>query len=237
MIPESKQPEILYEDNHILVALKPPGLLSQADITGDSDILTNLKEYIRQSRNKPGNVYMGLLHRLDRSTGGIMVFALTSKAAGRLSEDFRKSKVIKKYLAMAPFTVRKCSELLGGCTGELIDIYRKDESSRMAVSCSADHPQAKQARLKYTIRQDLSTASHTVFEIELLTGRFHQIRYQLSSRGLPLAGEARYSNQGLSEFRLALWAYYLEFDHPVGTEVRRMKFERLPSEQWWKDRM
>ncbi|HBS06956.1 MAG TPA: RNA pseudouridine synthase [Leptospiraceae bacterium] len=230
-------PEILYEDNHILVVIKPPGLLSQADSSGHADIFSVLKDYIKQSRNKPGNVYLGLLHRLDRSTGGIMVFALTSKAAARLSEEIRKSRLIKKYLALLPFSEDQVRKSLGESEGELVDIYRKDEASRMAIACKPNEPGAREARLRYRLRPDLSPSKHSVLEIDLITGRFHQIRFQLSSRGLPLCGEARYANQGLPDFRLGLWAFHLEFDHPVGTDKRRMIFERMPSEEWWKVRL
>ena len=166
-----------------------------------------------------------------------MVFALTSKAAARLSEEIRESRVIKRYLAMVPFSPEHTLHQLGSDQGELKDIYRKDESRRMAVHCNEGETGAKLARLRYAIRNDLSPADHTVLEIDLITGRFHQIRYQLNRRGLPLCGEARYANQGLPDYRLALWAFHLEFDYPVGKEKGRMVFDRMPTEDWWKQRL
>tara|TARA_Y100001937_G_scaffold23899_1_gene34019 strand:+ start:17954 stop:18682 length:729 start_codon:yes stop_codon:yes gene_type:complete len=226
--------EILYEDNHLLVVVKPPGILSQEDASGDPDVLSILKRYIKESRNKPRNVFVGLVHRLDRATGGIMVLALTSKAAARLSEDFQKSRVTKKYIAVVNRSLDETLAILPGKSGELSDRYRKDERSRMAVACEADHPDAKEARLLFSVLGDLSGSKHTALEVELLTGRFHQIRYQLASRGLPLAGEAKYADQGLADFRLGLWSYRLEIRHPVGQRELKV-FEKLPSSRWWRD--
>ncbi|MCB1171182.1 MAG: RluA family pseudouridine synthase [Leptospiraceae bacterium] len=254
------KPEVLFEDNHVLVCIKPPGILSQSDISGDPDQLSIVREYIRIVRNKLGNVYLALLHRLDRSTGGLMVFALTSKAAGRLSEAFKKRLVTKRYLALVPFSLQESLSRLGGLEGELVDVYRKDEKSKMAVACPANHPEAKEARLKFRIlnedtenvaagflsnstdssssraasRQTLSQPGFTVIQIELLTGRFHQIRFQLSKRGLPLCGEAKYADQGLPDFRLGLWAYQLKFPHPIQGQC---EFEAMPSAQWWAERL
>ena len=253
------RPEVLFEDNHILVCIKPPGVLSQGDASGDPDQLSIIREYIRISRKKPGNVYLGLLHRLDRSTGGLMVFALTSKAAARLSEAFKKRLVTKRYLALVPFAPEDCRSRLGGAEGELLDVYRKDEQRKVAVACSSDHPDAKEARLRFRIlgeeteriaamlsgqtgssspgagsSQTPSQPDFSVIEIELLTGRFHQIRFQLSARGLPLCGEAKYANQGLPDFRLGLWACSLRFPHPIQGQC---EFERMPPRQWWAERL
>lgn len=236
-------PEILYEDNHILVCIKPPGILSQSDVSGHPDMVSTLKSYIKISRNKPGNVYLGLLHRLDRSTGGLMVFALTSRGARRLSTAFQQHSVEKNYLALVCSPVSETERILGGQQGELTDHYRKDSAKRMALPCPANHPDAREARLLFSIvrqGQELSFESppcdprrFTLLDIQLLTGRFHQIRYQLASRGLPLVGESKYAHQGLPDYRMGLWSYRLRFIHPTGQE---MEFRRLPDAGWFADR-
>lgn len=241
----ARLPEILFEDNHIIVVVKPAGMLSQSDQTGDKDLLEFLREYIQESKGKPGRAFIGLVHRLDRSTGGIMVFARTSKAAARLSEAFRSHKVQKRYIALVAESFDRARSMLGP-DGTLKDNYRKDESLRMAVSCASGHPDAKPASLSFRLLRSVSELSSagstlpdvalhrtTLIELELHTGRFHQIRYQLSSRGLPIVGDAKYGSRR-SDKNLALWAYHLHFPHPIRDT---MDFTALPPKDWWSERV
>ena len=181
---------------------------SQEDATGDMDILTELKEYIRQKYEKPGNVYLGLLHRLDRPAGGVMVFARTSKAAARLSEAIKKGEVEKTYLAVLQKRPEKDS---GDLTGYII----KDEKLNLSRMTDKNEPGAKEARLFYEVlgeKQGLTLA-----KIRLYTGRSHQIRVQFMSIGCPLFGDMRYG-KGEEKQQLALWSQSLSFLHPVKKE-------------------
>lgn len=201
--------EILYEDNHLIVAVKPPNMLSQKDITNDVDILSLLKSYIKDKYHKPGNVYLGLVHRLDRPVGGIMVFARTSKAAGRLSKMFRDNEVEKRYLAII-------NGILSG-KGEFNDYLLKEENGNTIVSSKG-----KLSKLEYEVIKNYEDKS--LVKIKLYTGRHHQIRVQFASRGYPLIGDKRYSNSNSNELRL--FSYYLKFIHPVTNE--ELEFKYLP---------
>lgn len=204
--------EILYEDNHLLVVVKPVNILSQSDITGDNDMLSILKEYIKEKYNKPGNVYLGLVHRLDRPTGGIMVFARTSKAAKRLSEQIKNNEFKKTYLAVIPNLKNK--------TGTLKNYIEKKED---ATSVITTKDKGKYAELSY---DEISKKGiYSLVKIELKTGRHHQIRLQFSNIGSPLYGDKRYG-KGETE-GLALCAYKLEFTHPVTKE--KLVFKKYPN--------
>ena len=200
---------VLYEDNHLLVVVKPPNLPVQADSSRDEDLLNILKGYIGHKYQKPGNVYMGLVHRLDRPVGGVMVFARTGKAAARLSRDFAAHAQDKRYLAVLQ------GELTGPRTLE--DWLRKDGDGIVRV-VPADAPGAKSARLLTTPlarREGLTLA-----EVRLYTGRAHQIRVQHAHAGLPLWGDARYGG-GKPGQQIALWAWSLSFKHPTRDEQLR----------------
>ena len=211
-------PDILYEDNHVIVAVKPPNMLSQADKTGDTDMLSLLKEYIRQEYAKPGNVYLGLVHRLDRPVGGVMVFARTSKAAARLSETFRTHEQDRRYLAVVE------GEIAG--ERELKDFLLKDGKTGMVKCVKAGTPGAKEARLK------TAPIAHkdglTLTQVQLFTGRSHQIRVQHAHAGHPLWGDMRYGH-GKPGRQIALWAWALKLDHP--TKKEEMSFFALPPEE------
>ena len=212
---------ILYEDNHIIVAIKPFNMLSQKDATNDIDILTLLKEYIKKKYNKPGNVYLGLVHRLDRPVGGVMVFARSSKAASRLTEMFKKHDFSKKYIAVV-------NGIFDKKEGTFKDYLFKEENGNTIVT---DSKKGKYAELNYRVIDENKSNNLSLVEIELLTGRHHQIRVQFSSRGHSLYGDQRYGKQDNEQ--IALWAYSLSFMHPVKKE--NVCFECFPPiEGIWK---
>ncbi|MBR4194855.1 MAG: RluA family pseudouridine synthase [Oscillospiraceae bacterium] len=211
---------VLYEDNHVLVAVKPPNMLSQADSTGDADILTELKEYIRREYNKPGNVYLGLVHRLDRPVGGLMVFARTSKAASRLSAQLTEHEVGREYLCVVEGEVQD--------EFTLTDYLIKDPIKNRVVICEADEKGSKLAILHgRCIDRRENTA---LCAIRLETGRSHQIRVQMSSIGAPLWGDNRYG-KGIPGQQIALWGYKLTFIHP--TTRKLMTFHAMPDGGIW----
>lgn len=210
--------EILYEDNHIIVVVKPFNILSQSDDTKDIDMLTLIKSYLKEKYNKPGNVYLGLIHRLDRPTGGIMVFAKTSKAASRLSEQIRLNLFTKKYLAVV-------NGYLSEKSGAFEDYILKKEDNSSVISNLG-----KYAKLEYEVLKEKSNLS--LVNILLHTGRHHQIRVQFASRNHPLYGDQRYGKS--SKKQLALFAYYLSFNHPVTKE--KLEFIKYPDKVGiWKE--
>lgn len=210
--------EILYEDNHIIVVVKPFNILSQSDDTKDIDMLTLIKSYLKEKYNKPGNVYLGLIHRLDRPTGGIMVFAKTSKAASRLSEQIRLNLFTKKYLA-----------IVNGYFDEKVGVF-EDYILKKEDNSSVISNLGKYAKLEYEVLKEKSSLS--LVNILLHTGRHHQIRVQFASRNHPLYGDQRYGET--SKKQLALFAYYLSFNHPVTKE--KLEFIKYPDKVGiWKE--
>lgn len=207
--------KIIYEDNHVIVAEKPPMMLSQGDDTGDTNILDELKQYIKVKYEKPGNVYLGLLHRLDRPVGGLMVFAKTSKAASRLSDQIRRGMVNKNYVAVV-HGMTEDSEVLRDY------LVKNRDANRVTVS-SKDNPDAKYCELEYSTIERLNEKS--LVKIKLITGRSHQIRVQFSSRKHPLVGDMRYGYR--EKGNIALYAYSISFIHPVTKE--KMQFTEIPN--------
>jgi 23S rRNA pseudouridine1911/1915/1917 synthase len=206
--------EVLYCDNHILVAVKPFNMPSQSDSSGDGDMLTAMKKYVGIKYNKPGNVYLGLVHRLDRPAGGVMVFARTSKAAARLSAQFAAHSQGRKYLAV----VR--GEMRGD--RRLVDYLAKGGDGMVRI-VGESAPGAKRAEL--VTRPVAVRGGLTLTDVELFTGRAHQIRVQHAGAGHPLWGDARYGGGKPGE-QLALWAYRLSIKHPTRDEV--MSFSARP---------
>jgi len=203
---------ILYEDNHIIVVEKPFNVLSQADDTNDEDMLTIIKDYIKEKYNKPGNVYLGLVHRLDRPVGGVMVFAKTSKAASRLSDEVRTKSMHKYYLAVVH---GKLAE------GTLIDKISKDEKTNNSY---IDDVNGKESILSYKTLYYDKVNDLSLIEVDLKTGRHHQIRLQMSNINHPLYGDQRYGKG--EKTQIALYAYKLCFIHPVTKE--ELCFKNLP---------
>lgn len=213
------QPEILYEDNHILVVVKKAGELTQGDDTGDESLLESCREYIRKKYNKPGNVYTGLVHRLDRPVSGVICFAKTSKAASRLCEQFRKRSTEKIYLAVVEGNMPASGGELAHWLSESSGKVRKTSAS------FKEQAGAKKAVLSYKVIE--KTNSRSLLEIKLLTGYKHQIRVQLAKMGCPIVGDFKYDGRGkgavtekLYQGRaIALHASRLIISHPTKKEL------------------
>ncbi|MDO4392767.1 MAG: RNA pseudouridine synthase, partial [Clostridium sp.] len=181
--------KVIYEDNHIIVVEKPANIPSQGDKTGDLDMLTIIKAYLKEKYNKPGNVYLGLVHRLDRPVGGVMVFAKTSKAAARLSEQVREKVFKKKYLVIVngKFEEKK---------GTLKDYLLKNERLNKSRVVEEGTKNSKYAELDYEVLKYDKEQNLSLLKINLHTGRHHQIRVQLSSRDHSIYGDAKYNGRG-----------------------------------------
>ena len=205
---EPKKLNILYEDNHLIFVEKSVNIPVQADSSGDEDLQTALKRYIKEKYQKPGEVFLGIAHRLDRPVGGAMVFCKTSKAAARVSEQIRKNEMGKVYLAVV------CGNAESG-QNTLINYLVKDEKNNMVRTCEEGEKGAKYAELAYKVvgrNGDLSLVSVT-----LKTGRSHQIRVQMKAAGLPLWGDNRYGS-GKPGQQIALWSSRITLIHPTKKE-------------------
>lgn len=209
---DGKMKKIIYEDNHLLVVEKPRNMVVQEDVTKDSDLFSSLKLYIKNKYNKPGDVYLGLVHRLDRPVGGVMVFARTSKSASRLSESIKNRKFNKVYLAVVNGSLDK--------NGVFEDYLMKNEK----LNKSFVDKNGKFSRLSYEVLGVKNNLS--LVKINLDTGRSHQIRVQFSSREHSLWGDQKYNKDANVGEQLALWSYELELEHPVKKEL--IKFKCLP---------
>lgn len=207
--------DILYEDNHLLVVKKPAGYLSQPAKKDLPDMLTELKAYLKETYHKPGNVFLGLVHRLDVNVSGVMVFAKTSKCASRLFSSMREGNFVKRYAAVVKGTLPLHQPQT------LIDHLAKDEKRKMSVK--TDENEGKRAELVYEAIENAMVDNMPIalVRITLESGRFHQIRKQLSLRGMPVAGDNKYGTF-LPGYPIALVAYHLAFPHP--TKDERMVF-------------
>lgn len=208
---------IIYEDNHIIVVEKPVNIPTQEDKTGDLDMLTIVKKYLKEKYSKPGNVYLGLVHRLDRPTGGIMVFAKTSKAASRLSEVIRCGNFKKKYRAIVKGDIED--------SGILENYLKKNQ--RLNKSFVVDKAEGKLAKLEYKKIKYIKEKNVSLVDINLITGRHHQIRVQFANIGHPIYADSKYDKPYKNQ-DLKLYAYSLSFKHPVKDEI--VKFEYIPDE-------
>ena len=209
---------IIYEENHLLVVEKPINILVQEENSHDVDLLAILKNDIKKRYNKPGNVYLGLVHRLDRPVGGVMVFAKTSKAASRLSEQVRTHRLKKEYHAIVMGKVEN--------KGHLVDKLYKDTSKNMVVVSD----KGKEAILDYELVDYKNNLS--LVKIFLKTGRSHQIRVQFSSRNHPLYGDQRYNKNAKIGEQIALFASSLTLEHPTTKEIMTFKLP-LPRRKPW----
>lgn len=207
--------EILYEDNHIIVVIKKPNIPSQEDSSKDLDLLNMVKNYVKVKYNKPGNVYIGLVHRLDRPVSGIMVFARSSKAASRLNEQIKNKEFKKEYLAVINGIIKEDR-------GEFKDKLEKLSTGNTIVSNNG-----KESELDFEVIERNIIKQLSLVKIRLKTGRHHQIRVQFSSRGYPLYGDQRYGK--LDKKQIALHAYSLSFLHPISKE--RLTFKNLPQDR------
>lgn len=211
---------IIYEDNHLLVVEKPINMPVQADDSHDLDLLTLLKADLKKRYHKPGNVYLGLVHRLDRPVGGVMVFAKTSKAASRLSEQVRTHQLKKEYYAIV---LGKIEE-----KGRLEDYLLKNEKKNIVTV----HPQGKHAILDFTRLQYQKDMS--LVKIQLKTGRSHQIRVQFSHHGYPLFGDQKYSQKAKPGQQIALFSHAITFQHPTTKETLHFSLS-LPCHYPWNE--
>lgn len=217
---------ILYEDNHIIVVMKPQGLPSCGDESGDDNMLEQVRRYVKEKYNKPGNVYIGLIHRLDRPTGGVMVFAKTSKAASRLAEQMRNGDFEKKYLAVLVGTPKETK-------GTLVNYLKKNPVNNMVYICTQTTDGAKMASLEYRVLEE--KGGYCLADIKLHTGRTHQIRVQMAGISHPVYGDMRYGGENAKKGNLALWAYSLTFTHPVTKERLRFMLEPPAENVPWKN--
>ena len=210
--------KVIYEDNQIIVVEKEPNIPSQSDKTGDKDMLSLVKEYIKEKYNKPGEVYIGLVHRLDRPVGGVMVFARTSKSASRLSEQVRNKTLQKTYIATVDGRFEEN-------TGTLENYLYKDERNNMSKVVNKEKKNAKLAILDYEVLNYDEKRDLSVVKVNLRTGRHHQIRVQFAYAGHSLYGDQKYGVRGKGK-QIRLWAYKLTLEHPTKKEM--MTFESKP---------
>ena len=213
--------KVIYEDNHIIVVEKMVNIPSQADKTEDVDMLSIIKSYLKEKYNKPGNVYLGLVHRLDRPVGGVMVFAKTSKAASRLSEQVRNKTFKKEYLVICNGKMEKEKDTL-------VDYLWKDEKKNTSYVVKPTKKNAKQAILDYEVLKYDKAQNLSLLKMNLYTGRHHQIRVQLSSRMHAIYGDNKYHGRGAGT-GICLWAYKLTIEHPITKQ--EMTFVDFPEKK------
>ena len=201
--------KVIYVDNHIIAVIKPTGLLTQPDRKGDESLIDQTRQWIKKKYNKPNNIFLGLVHRLDRNVSGVVLFARTSKAASRLSKQFREGTPKKHYRAI----------VLGKLKEEhttLVHYLRKEKSLRATVF-PRETSTAKRSELSYEVINALENKS--LLEVSLSTGRFHQIRAQMAFIGHPIIGDVKYgAPEPLPNQEIALYAHKLVFSHPVSNE-------------------
>lgn len=218
--------EVIYEDNHIIIVNKAPGEIVQGDKTGDKPLLDTVKEWIKETHAKPGNIFLGVVHRLDRPVGGLVVFAKTSKALSRLNEMFRKGEVHKTYWALTRNRPAKDNDLLT----HYITTVEKNNKSYASLTPKSG---AKESKLRYRVLAE--GQSLNLIEVELLTGRKHQIRVQMSSIGCPIKGDLKYGDKRSNpDGSISLIARRIRFVHPVsGKEIDLTA--PVPDERVWRE--
>lgn len=218
--------KVVYEDNHIIIVNKCSGEIVQGDKTGDKPLSDTVKEYIKQKYNKPGNVFLGVVHRLDRPVSGLVVFAKTSKALSRLNDMFRTGDVHKTYWAIV-----KRRDI--AMEGTLIDWLTRNERQNKSYAHEREVPGAKKAVLKYKVRAVAD--NYMLIEVTLLTGRHHQIRCQLSHMGCPIKGDLKYgAPRSNPDGSISLLSRRVEFVHPVSKE-NIVAYADVPDDRLWHD--
>jgi len=210
--------QVVYEDNHIIIVNKAPGEIVQGDKTGDEPLVETLKIWLKEKYDKPGNVFCGVVHRLDRPVGGLVVFAKTSKAASRLSEQIRNKEFEKEYLVIADGKFEEP-------TGIYEDYLWKNEKNNISKIVDEKSKNAKIAKLDYKVVKYNEETNLSLVKVKLHTGRHHQIRVQLSGRNHSIYGDQKYGTRGRGK-QLCLWAYKLTINHPTTKE--KMTFECYP---------
>ena len=217
---------VIYEDNHLLIVSKRPGEIVQGDKTGDVPMVESLKLYLKEKYNKPGNVFLGLVHRLDRPVGGLVIFAKTSKALSRMTQMFAKGEVQKSYLAIV---TDKPQDTQARLTHHLV----RNEKQNKSYAYHQERANSKRAELSYRL---ISNGEHYhLVEVDLHTGRHHQIRCQLSTIGCPIKGDLKYgAKRSNPDGSISLLSYRLRFRHPVSGVDLDIKAP-LPNERIWRE--
>ncbi|MBI5814778.1 MAG: RluA family pseudouridine synthase [Nitrospinae bacterium] len=214
--------EVVYEDNHLILVIKPFNIPTQSDKSGDPDLLTMVKKRLKEKYSKPGEVFLGMVHRLDRPVGGLCLFAKTSKAASRLSEQLRERKIRKEYVAVVIGTPREKR-------GSLTHYLAKDREKNRVSAYKNPKPDAKKAELEYEVTKSQGGLCQLL--VKPRTGRSHQIRAQLAAIGHPIVGDLKYGAKEPTQGKnILLYATRLEFIHPVTKE--EMEFEIEPPKGW-----
>ena len=215
---------VVYEDNHIIIVFKESGEIVQGDKTGDKPLSETVKEYIKEKYNKPGNVFLGVVHRLDRPVSGLVVFAKTSKALTRLNEMFRNGDVHKTYWAITQQAPEQTE-------GRLANWLVRNEKQNKTYVYNREVPNSKKALLDYRLLS--STANYCLLEVRLLTGRHHQIRSQLAHMGCPIKGDLKYgAKRSNPDGGISLLAHHVAFTHPVSKEPISV-YSPLPTDNLW----
>ena len=216
--------KVLYEDNHIIIVSKSSSEIVQGDKTGDIPLSDMVAAYLKEKYNKPGNVFVGVAHRLDRPVSGVVVFAKTSKALSRLNDMFRLGKVDKRYLAIVK---NRPSEI----ESELVHYLVRNEQKNRSFAYNKEVPGSKKSILKYRLVG--SSTNYNLLEIELMTGRHHQIRCQLSKMGMPIKGDLKYgAERSNPDGGISLHAYYIKFELPVSHNTICVSAP-LPNDALW----
>lgn len=217
--------DVLYEDNHIIIVNKAPGEIVQGDKTGDTPLSETVKEYLKVKYNKPGNVFVGVTHRLDRPTSGVVVFAKTSKALSRLNEMFKKGDVKKTYWAIV-------KNRLPAEEGTLTHFLVRNEKQNKSYAYEKEKGNSKKAILEYRLKG--ASVNYFLVEVNLKTGRHHQIRCQLAKIGCPIRGDLKYGfNRSNPDGSICLHARHIEFIHPV-SKLQISVDAPVPDNDLWK---
>jgi 23S rRNA pseudouridine1911/1915/1917 synthase len=218
--------KVVYEDNHIIIVSKSSGEIVQGDKTGDEPLSETVKQYIKETHHKPGNVFLGVVHRLDRPVSGLVVFAKTSKALSRLCNMFRDGEIHKTYWAI---TKNQPKQTEGTVSSWLV----RNEKQNKSYSYDHEVPNSKKAILKYRLVSH--TDNYSLLEVNLLTGRHHQIRCQLASIGCPIKGDLKYGAQRSNpDGSISLLAHRIQFIHPVSKEKIDV-LAPVPDDNLWHD--